>query len=129
MGMKYEYEPVARPQVELEDGDTVISPEEVRRENELNNMRHVNKKLLIFGMRIFIATSIFFLFTLIFVILPISQMGEVYNRPWDAVRSWTNAFVNTGSTLGLTVLAIVISDLVKKLYAITKDSIIKEIEN
>jgi len=56
-------------------------------------------------------------------------MGEEYDRPWDAVRSWTNAFVNTGSTLGLTVLAIAISDLAKKLYAITKDSIIKEIES
>ena len=132
MGKKYEYDSVIQPQPHSqskEDKDPVISPEEKQRENELEGMRHVNKKLIIFGMRILIATSIFFLVILIFVILPISQMGEEYDRPWDAIRSWATAFVNTGSTLGLTILAIVISDLVKNIYAIVKDSIKKEIEN
>jgi len=47
MGKKYEFDSVIRPQVELqENGDTVISPEEMQRENELENMRHLTKSYL-----------------------------------------------------------------------------------
>jgi len=97
-------------------------------ENELLAMKHVNRKLFIFGMRIIIIVLILFLFVLLFVILPVTQMGDEYNNAWDAIRSWSSAFLYSGRTLGMTALAILISDFVKKAYFWGKNVALKEVE-
>ena len=124
---------IVKPESVQQSGneDPIISPEdkEKQREDEIKEMKHTNRKLIVWIARAIIILGAIFLVALFFVILPISQMGDEYARIWDAIRSWSNAFLGSGRTIGVTILAIIISDVLKKLFPIAIDSIKKATEN
>jgi len=113
--------------------DPVISPEERQRQREEEWKDQVHRhNMLMRNLRTillvtFIPFGIFVLLAIVFFFLPITQMGDHYYTTWDRMRSWANAFVYPWRSFWLTASAIIISDLLKKLFTLLQ-AVFKEID-
>jgi len=135
--MEMNFDEVSMPEQTTEIFD-VISPLEKKltdkHKDEIEKLRHEhelkNKKFFYGFARFSIFIIVVFLIMLFFMILPISQMdfnplrfyGYTNDRQkmWSRVHEWANAFLATGSSFGMTLAALIVSDLIKKSYAFIK---------
>ena len=100
-----------------------MSDPDAQRNEELEDGRHRFRLFVI--RKLYYVVVIFgtvFLFALFFVIMPFSEM-ELCAENWQEwVRNYSKAFISALGSFGVTVVAVIVSELLKYMYQMIKQS-------
>ena len=111
-----EVEPLASNN--LPDPDVKANPDERRREQQAEAWH--GYRLFLLRKILYVGTA--FLFVLFFVIMPFSQMYLDAENALQWIQNYSRAFIAAFGSFGLTVVAVLVSELLKRAYNFLKNS-------